>query len=128
MYTPNFSGLYTVTATVTDDDLASTPSAAFALRVNNVRPRQVATGLGGSGPEGSPITLMGSFRDPALPEVTFAPVWSVTNAIGDVVAGGTGVSFDFVPPDNGTYTATFTVTNVQTDFFQRDYDGLSHQR
>jgi hypothetical protein len=69
--------------------------------------------MGGSGPENSPILLTGSFRDPSLPEVTFEPIWSVTNVNGDVVAGGNGISFNFVPPDNGTYTATFTVTNIQ---------------
>lgn len=114
MYTPIFSGLYTVTVTVTDDDMAATPSGVFPLRVNNVRPRQVSAGMGGSGPENSMIQLTGSFREPELPDVTFEPTWSVSNANGDVVTGGNGVSFSFVPPDNGTYTATFTVTNIQT--------------
>src|SRR5207244_7068199 len=37
--------------------------------------------------------------------------WHVVSSNGQVVADGSGQGFSFTPNDNGTYTATFTVTD-----------------
>src|SRR5207253_5449231 len=37
--------------------------------------------------------------------------WHVVSSRGQFVADGSGQSFSFTPNDNGTYTATFTVTD-----------------
>jgi hypothetical protein len=113
-YAFQYSGRYTVTVTVTDDDGSAVSSAAFPVTVRNVRPRSVAAGGGGITPEGTPITLTGTYRDPGLPDESFTLAWVVTNATGSVVATAAGASYPFAPPDNGSYTATFVVTNIRT--------------
>jgi Ca2+-binding RTX toxin-like protein len=113
-WTPSLSGLYTVTATVTDDDGGVGASAPLPITVHNVWPRQVSAGPAASGSEGIAITLIGTYRDPGVVGEAFATSWFVTNASGDIVATFSGATFPFVPDDNGFYTATFTVTNTHT--------------
>ncbi len=111
-WTPAYSGSYTVRATVTDDDGAAVTPADKLLAVSNLRSRQV-TAAGGATPEGAPLTLTSGYRDPADGSTVLAR-WTVTDAGGAVVAALDGLSPSFAPPDNGTYTATLTLTNAGT--------------
>src|SRR5439155_11141757 len=59
--------------------------------------------------EGTAVNLAGTFTDPGSDTSTFN--WHVVSSNGQVVADGSGQSFSFTPNDDGTYTATFTVTD-----------------
>jgi hypothetical protein len=113
-WVPTFSGIYTVSATVTDDDGGATVATPVTLIVRNVVPRQVNAGPNVAGPENTAILLTGTWRDPGISYEEFAATWVVTDAINAVVATGDGATMSFVPPDDGVYTATMTVLNVLT--------------
>src|SRR5262249_23555502 len=103
------SDSYVISVTVTDDD-AGSGSASTAVTVNNVAPQHVAAGTDRTVNEGDPVGLAGTFTDPGT-LATPAFVWHVVSSNGQAVADGTGLTFAFVPADNGTYTVTFTVTD-----------------
>ncbi|MDY3559679.1 S8 family serine peptidase [Gemmata sp. JC673] len=107
-FTPTDNGTYTVTVTVTDDD-GGVGTDTVVVTVNNVAPT-VDAGPDQVVNEGAPVTLTGGFIDPGTAG-THTRSWSVSASNGQVIAGGTGATFSFVPTDNGTYTVTFTVTD-----------------
>ncbi len=99
-------GTYTVTVAVTDD-AGATGIDTMAVAVANVAP-VVDAGADQTANEGSLVSLSGSFTDPGSAD-THTLGWSVSASNGQVVAGGSGAAYSFVPNDNGTYTVTFTV-------------------
>ena len=60
--------------------------------------------------ERMPVTLRGTFADPGLRDAHISR-WTVVTSNGRLVSSGEGQDFHFTPPDEGTYTATFTVTD-----------------
>ena len=61
--------------------------------------------------EGDSFTLTGTFTDPGTAD-THTFNWHVDASNGQVIADGSGLSFHASqPPDNGTYSVTFTVTD-----------------
>jgi uncharacterized delta-60 repeat protein len=103
-------GIYTVTETITDDEGVS-GSATFTVTVNNVTPT-VSAGANTTINEGDTLSRSGSFTDPG------ADTWTATVDYGD----GTGTqsltlkadrtfNLSHFYADNGTYTATVTVTD-----------------
>jgi uncharacterized delta-60 repeat protein len=107
-FTPNDNGTYTVTFTATDKD-GGVGSDVVVVNVNNVAPSGNA-GADQSANEGLLVTLGGTFADPGAADTqTFN--WHVVSSNGQVIADGSGQGFSFTPNDNGTYTATFTVTD-----------------
>src|SRR5207249_1539740 len=106
-FTPNDNGTYTATFTVTDDD-GGVGSSSVVVTANNVAPTANA-GANKTVNEGSAVSLAGTFSDPGADTWTYN--WHVDSSNGQVVADGSGQNFSFTPNDNGTYTATFTVTD-----------------
>jgi CSLREA domain-containing protein len=84
-------------------------TAQTTLTVNNVPPTADA-GEDFYSAEGSSVTLTGTFTDPGDHD-THTLDWHVDADNGQVIADGTGPTFDYTPDDNGTYTVTFTVTD-----------------
>src|SRR5207302_5827597 len=60
--------------------------------------------------EGAAVNLAGTFTDPGSAD-TWTYNWHVVSSNGQVIADGSGQNFSFTPNDNGTYTATFSVTD-----------------
>jgi hypothetical protein len=56
------------------------------------------------------VTLNGTVTDPGTLD-TFTYDWHVVSSNGQTLTDGTGQNFSFTPVDNGTYTATYTVTD-----------------
>src|SRR5204863_2019972 len=107
-FTPNDNGIYTASFTVTDDDGGASTSSVV-VTVNNVAPTANA-GANQTANEGSTVNLAGTFTDPGSAD-TWSYNWHVVSSNGQVIADGNGQNFSFTPNDNGTYTATFTVTD-----------------
>jgi len=107
-FTPNDNGRYVVTFTVTDDDGGSA-SASATITATNVVPQFVGAGPDFLANEGSVVTLAGVFADPGNDTHQFR--WRIVASNGQVLPDGTGQNHSFTPRDNGTYTATFTVTD-----------------
>jgi parallel beta-helix repeat protein len=108
-FTPDDNGSYTVTLTVADDD-GGVASAVMTVTVDNVAPQGVDAGPDQAVRVGATVDLSGTFTDPGAAD-THTLAWSVVDENGQVVAGGSGETFSFVPAAPGTYTATFTVTD-----------------
>jgi hypothetical protein len=107
-FTPPDEGTYTVRAKVRDKDGGVSEYAAQVVVAN--APPVADAGPAQTVNEGDTVTLTGSFTDPGtLDAHTF--LWHVTASNGQVIADGTGTTFTFVPNDDGTYTAAFTVTD-----------------
>jgi hypothetical protein len=101
-------GAYTALVSVTDDD-GGVGSGTLAVTIRNNAPTADA-GPDQAVNEGDPVTLHGTFTA-AGPLDTLAFHWHVTCSNGQVIADGTDPDFHFTPNDDGTYTATFTVTD-----------------
>ena len=92
-----------------DDGQGHVVTSTTTLSVLNVAPTANA------GPdlevnEEDTVSLTGAFTDPGqLDTQTLA--WSVIADNGQVIPGGSGTTFSFVPDDNGNYAVTFTVTD-----------------
>ncbi|MGC4005873.1 MAG: hypothetical protein QM811_23235 [Pirellulales bacterium] len=111
-FTPPDNDTYTLTFTADDGDPGGITTATRDILVRNVAPTVVIP-PGNSGFEGTPISVTVSVTDPANPSggtindpLTYA--WRVENAAGTIIANGTTTNVTFTPPDNGTYTLTFT--------------------
>ncbi len=108
-FVPPDNGIYTATFTVTDDDFG-TASDQAVITVENVPPSDVDAGPDQTVTEGMTVQLLGTFSDAAEAD-THTRLWQVTADNGQVIPVGTGAAFSFVPTDDGTYTATFTVSD-----------------
>src|SRR5206468_1952115 len=83
--------------------------SSVVVTVNNVAPTANA-GADQTVNEGDTVNLAGTFTDPGSAD-TWTYNWHVVSSNGQVVADGNAHNFSFTPNDNGTYTATFTVTD-----------------
>lgn len=101
-------GAYVVTVTVADDGGATGTGTSGAVVVNAAPAADAGGDL--SANEGETVRLAGLFTD-AGPADTHTRGWRVYDAAGNVVADGAGDEVSFVARDDGTYTATFTVTD-----------------
>jgi parallel beta-helix repeat protein len=99
---------YTISVLIEDDDLGL-DAAATLVTVNNVAPT-VDAGSDQTVNEGTEVNLSGLFGDVGT-EDTHTFSWTVMSSNGQVIPVGNAQNFSFTPNDNGTYTATFTVTD-----------------
>lgn len=106
----NNTSLYEVRVRIDDGHGHVATSEPTALMINNLAPQDVSAGADQTVDEGATVNLSGTFTDPGSAD-THTLSWAVASSNGQVIAGGTGASFSFVPNDNGTYTVTFTVTD-----------------
>ncbi|MDB5357034.1 MAG: uncharacterized protein JWN24_3487 [Phycisphaerales bacterium] len=92
-------------------DLLGAPStiSTAALTIQNVAPT-VGAGANQTVNEGATVLLQGTYSDPD-PNDTFTFKWHVTANNGQTIADGNAANFSFPAVDEGTYTATFTVTD-----------------
>ena len=107
-FTPDDNGSYVATYTVTDDD-NGVGTDTKTINVTNENPVASISGAPASSPEGTLISLTGSFTDPGSAD-THTQAWNVTKN-GSPYASGNGAAFSFTPDDNGSYVATYTVTD-----------------
>lgn len=105
------SDLYTVTATLTDDDTGTDIETSLVL-VNDIQPTVVITGAPATSPEGTAIVLGSTVTDPGVAD-TFTYAWSVTKN-GLPYSSGNSTGFTFTPDDNGLYVVTLNVTDDDT--------------
>ena len=111
-WTPADDGAYTVTVTATDPG-GLTGTDSIGLTVSNVAPTVTASG-DTTGTEGTAANFSAVGADVGtVDNLALAYVWNATDAAGTSVASDTGTSFSFTPDDDGTYTATVTVTDPQ---------------
>jgi parallel beta-helix repeat protein len=104
------NGVYTITYTVTDSDLA-TDSDTTAVTVNNVAPT-VSAPADVAGNEGSLVTTdQTTFTDPGTDTFTATINWGDGNTddLGAVTSPIASQSHTYT--DNGVYTVTITVTD-----------------
>jgi Ca2+-binding RTX toxin-like protein len=102
------NGVYMVTVTV-DDGLGGVTEETLEVTVSNaspvVDPLQDQTAA-----EGESVTLSGSFFDAGVND-THTVLWEILDADSNVVASSDQDTITFVPADNGTFRAVFTVTD-----------------
>jgi CSLREA domain-containing protein len=105
-FMPTVSGRYRISLTAFDKDGGSSRVRATLIvtesPIANAGPDQTEA-------EGALVTLNGSFVS-SSPNETPTYLWQVASSNGQIVAAGHATSFSFTPNDNGSYTATFTVT------------------
>ncbi|MBT8196884.1 MAG: PKD domain-containing protein, partial [Acidimicrobiia bacterium] len=104
------TGVFTVTACVTDDDGATT-CESILVSVDNAAP-MVDAGLDINIDEGATATLNATFTDPDLGDVHTATIdWGdgTVEPLGTVTSP---ISADHVYPDSGSYTATLQVDDL----------------
>lgn len=106
------SDLAAIIVTLTDDDGGS-DTGSESIVVNNLAPI-VSTVLGpDQAVRGQTLVYTGSFTDAGTLD-THTETWTVAKSSGEVVATGTGSSFEFVPDTLGSFTVTYTVTDDDT--------------
>lgn len=98
---------YTIEVTLLYDGGSDT--ASTTITVNNVAPTADISGPT-SGMPGEVLAFEGSFTDPGTLDV-HTMEWKVLDDSGTVVATGSGATLEFMPPETGTYTVAFTVTD-----------------
>ena len=101
------NGSYTVTATVTDDDGAST-SSTIDVTVNNVTPKIESLTGDRSVDEGTPATFNAIATDPGNDTLTYT--WDFGDG-SERVAGVDRSSAEHTYTDEGDYNVTLTVTD-----------------
>jgi len=94
---------------VDDDGVLYSNVALLDLSVLNAAPL-VDAGIDQWVSEGEEVLLTGDFTDPGGQD-THTFLWQVTADNGQVILDGTTQNFSFTPADEGSYTATFTVTD-----------------
>ena len=102
------NGTYTVWGRIFDKDSGYRDYTTQVV-VQNVAPTPTLAGAPASSPEGTAISLTGSYANPGSAD-TVTLAWSVTKS-GNAYAAGTGASFSFTPDDNGSYVVTLTATD-----------------
>jgi uncharacterized delta-60 repeat protein len=83
-------------------------TATVAIDVTNAAPSPDA-GPDSMVNEGDPVTLLAQASDAGQDALSFG--WRAQASNGQVIADGTGSTFDFKPVDDGVYTVTLTVTD-----------------
>jgi uncharacterized delta-60 repeat protein len=102
-----FDGPITITVGLLVTDASNPNNFAIStatVQVNNIAP-QATIDLPADPREGEPVTLSATIGDNALDTHTYA--WTVSQ--GANVMTGTGTTFTFTPPDNGSYNVALTV-------------------
>jgi PKD repeat protein len=108
-FTPLDNGTFVATVVITDDDGGTVSVASSNIVVDNVAPVANISGIpGNSVNEGSTVGLTALPYDPSVDTFTYA--WTVTRG-GQTYDTATGVNYDFVPDDEGTYTIELVVTD-----------------
>ena len=79
--------------------------------INSVPFLNVSAGPNQTVDEGTPVTLNSSFLDPTVADA-LSYDWHVVSTNDQVIADGSGPSFNFTPDNAGTYTVTFTVDGI----------------
>jgi hypothetical protein len=108
-FTPPDNGNYGVRLTVTDEDGFSASRTATDA-VANVAPTITSIGVS-NGSEGSPAFLWASANDPAGANDPLTYTWTVSRPDGTTLTTVTGNFTTFVPPDNGNYGVSLTVSD-----------------
>ena len=108
-FVPDDDGIYSVTFAVSDNAGAGTADTAV-VTVANVDPTATILVRPTFGPEGTAISLSSDLYDPGTLD-SHSYLWAVAASNGQVVAGGSGPGFSFIPNDDGTYVVTLTVTD-----------------
>ena len=110
------SGDDTIIAGSADDTIVSSPTdrvlygSGTATSMTKAPYLDVTAGPNQMVNEGDTVNLTGSYIDPDDAD-THTLDWSVSASNGDPIADGTGSTFIFTPPNAGTYTVTFTVSD-----------------
>jgi hypothetical protein len=108
-FTPNDNGTYTFRLTVTDDD-GGVGTDLVVVTVTNVAPTANA-GADRTTLEGHGMMLAGSGTDAGSAD-TKTYTWQLLSSTnGQLLSGGSGQAYSFIPNDNGTYTFRLTVTD-----------------
>lgn len=102
-------GQFTATLTA-NDGINAAVSHSATVTVSNADPAPDA-GADQNVNEGDLVALSGTSTDPGTNDAVASQSWSVTDPSNNVVASGTLATLSFRPGDNGTYTATYTVTD-----------------
>jgi sugar lactone lactonase YvrE len=102
-----------IPVTITATDLAgNTATTTFNVTDNNVPPTITQISVPTTGAEGSPVTLSAAATLPAGVTDTLTYTWTVTVPPG---AGGnitlTGATASFIPPDDGNYLVSLSVSD-----------------
>ncbi len=106
-FTPNNNGTYRITFTVTDNH-GDSSSSTTNLIVTNLPPTANA-GPAQTVSEGTPVHLAGTAADIGANALSY--FWQLVSSNNQIVAAGTGTTFDFIPIDNGAYSVLFKVTD-----------------
>ena len=110
-FTPQDDGTYTVELTVIDDNLQQV-TQTLMIPVGNAPPQVVIEeGSSLTVVEGSLVALTGDFTDPGPDEGPFVEGWKVIDEDSQVVATSDDSDLSFIVPNDGVYTARFTVTD-----------------
>ncbi len=104
------NGTYTITGTATDEE-GTYAFAPITVTVSNAAPVASAGTWGGYRQEGRSEHFVGSFTDAGRQD-THTAAWAIRRSGStEVLYTTTQAIFDYVFDDNGTYVATYTVTD-----------------
>ncbi len=125
------NGSFPISVYVVDKDGGTSSTVNMSVEVDNVAPTAKLTGPA-SGLLGQSVTFTGSYNDAGIADLpTETLVWTVTNTLGGVVAGGnTGIG---TTVSSGTYMQDFSFAlptfgmiapgNLTVNFSVTDKDG-----
>jgi hypothetical protein len=108
-FTPADNGTYTVQLRVTDKD-GGTQTDTAVVTATNVAPQNLSIGPDRAVNEGASVLVEASLADPGTRD-THTYQWRATGPGGQTVATDNQPKFLFVPPDNGAYNVSVTVTD-----------------
>ena len=116
-FTPDDAGIYEVSFSAVDENGTAANAMKVVFTVDDVKPRVIISGLpANSIPEGTAISLtadavFGGAADRIATTGGFS--WSVMRLPNESMAATAtqGQAFAFVPPDEGTYVVSVTVTD-----------------
>jgi hypothetical protein len=111
-FTPDDTGTYVVTLTVTDNDGGTSAPATATIIADEAPPAVAITGAPPSGAPGTAINLGSSVTGPTSIDQAagYTYAWSVTKA-GSPFASGSSASFSFTPDTAAAYVVTLTATD-----------------